>query len=277
MGSCLTRLFSEVVPGVSYTEAQRRIRSFDLVYFCHLGTWTSPFVAMISGKMITHMGIMYREPANGELYVLESVRHADTACDVASHGTVHTGVRLVPLQSKLNDPSGRYFVCIQHIEMDAATRDRAEALLPNFIRQHVNIPFEAHARCFLTSHLNRNSWFYTPEDTSSLYCSELAALTLRSCGLLSIGNVSGVWHTYFWAHQLTLERGARLSRDKFMVAMNFDRVKPPVNAALPPSLRTTPAPPPATPGPVAESVDEMMARIRSIDSGQPISAFIKPV
>lgn len=281
MDGCFSWLFHLVLPdGISYTEAKRRIRSFDLLYFCQLGTWTGPFVALISGKMVTHMGVAYRDPQSGELYVLESVRHADTACDVADHDRrVHTGVRLVSLSGKLNDTRGRYFVCVQPVLMEPRIRERAEAAFPEFIRKHVNIPFEQHPLCFLTAHLNRAWWGYTREDTKSLFCSELVALALRECGLLpGVDNVSAVWHTYFWCNQVMLTPGATLSAKKFMIAMNREQLTTNVAAAAavlvsqgleqsapPPVLARIAAaaasPPPPRP---TETGDEMVARIRAL-------------
>ena len=194
MNGCCGWLFHQFLPeGISYERAKLRVQTFDLVYFCQLENWTGPFVAFFSGKMCTHMGVLIRgRPdvrGNAELYVLESIRHADNAGDISRSGQIHTGVRVVSLSEKLQHPEERYYVYVQPVLMDKATRRAAEAKLWPFIYEHNTTPFEEHFSTFLLAPLNR-PWGHGEEDTSSLFCSELVALTLRTCGLLDVDNVS---------------------------------------------------------------------------------------
>jgi len=262
MGTCLSYLSAWCLPeGIPYAEAKKRIASFDLVYFCQLDTWTGPWVALFGGKLITHMGVCVRDEATGNIFVLESVRHADTSCDVADHERVHTGVRLVRLEETLRHRLDTAFICVQPILMSESVRREAEAQLPEFIRRHVNVPFESSPSCFVRAQLDRGWWGYAREDTSSLFCSELAALTLRCCGLLTgVTNVSAIWHTMFWTSQLTLCHGARLSEQKYYVQMlprrHRKRVAP--QRAPPPAfLAAVPAPAPAALA--ATPPDELLA------------------
>lgn len=258
MNSCLSWLFSWLLPPeVAYAEACRRTCSLDLVYFCQLGNWTGPFVAFFSGKLITHMGVAWRHPQTNELYVLESVRHPDTAGDVVNDGRVHTGVRLVSFREKLRNPSDRYFVCVQPIIMERALRERAEERLAKFILEENSVPFERNVSCFWLAQLPRSWRLHAREDTASLFCSEMAALALRDCGLLrGVDNVSTVWPSMLYNCQLQLEPGAHLCADKFMVRM--DR-RPLLRrrAPAPPLL-----PPPPAAAAAASDIDELTAILR---------------
>lgn len=217
-----------------------RISSLDLVYFCQLGTWTGPFVALFSGKMITHMGVVWRHPTTKELYVLEAVRHPDTAADMVDHGQVHTGVRLVSFREKLQHPTDRYFVCVQPIIMERTVRERAERQFNRFILEKNNVPFETHPLCFFLAQLPDEWRLHRGEDTNTLFCSELAALALRDCGLLrGVSNVSAVYPSMLYSCALTLEHGAVLSHHKFLVRMersigaDTDMFRRPTQQALP--------------------------------------------
>lgn len=227
MNSCLARIFQWFLPpGVNYRETLMRAETFDLVYFCQLGTWTGPFVALFSGKMVTHMGLMWKHPVSGELYVFESVRHKDDARDIASGGRKHLGVRLTSLETKLRRPDERYFVCIQKIDIDSP-RHRLECTqkLDRFIMSHTNIQFEQNVSSFFFNQWPVSWNPYCREDTSSLFCSELVALALRECGLLiGVDNVSAVWPSMFWDCQFILVPGASLSTHKWLVQVSADPV-----------------------------------------------------
>lgn len=248
MDSCFSWLFNMFVPaGIPYESAKLRAQTFDLVYFCQMSKWTAPFITLFSGKLITHMGIIWKDPSNGELYLFESVRNQDTSKDVLT-GNVHAGVRLVSLAEKVNRPTESYFICIQPIQMTSHKRREAEPLFEAFIRTHIGVPFEQRPSTMVRSLLSPSTYGYTPEDVHSLFCSELVALTLRQCNLLSIDNVSCVWITAFWGCQLMLHADATLSGHKFWIQMGTASV------ALPLPLPLPPPPPQVTTDGVAELI-----------------------
>ena len=270
MNGCLSWVFSWFLPPqVSYEHAKLRISTLDLVYFCQLGTWTGPFVALFSGKMITHMGVVWRHPETKELYVLEAVRHPDTAADMVDGGRVHQGVRLVSFHEKLQHPTDRYFVCVQPIIMERAVRERAERAFNRFILEENNVPFETSPACFFLTQLPGNWRLHRGEDTSTLFCSELAALALRDCGLLrGVSNVSAVYPSMLYSCELTLEHGAVLSGHKFLVRMersigdDSDMVRRP---RLPPPPRLSAAARPPTemsPEQMVQCVDDIVGRLQ---------------
>ena len=241
MDACFSWLFSMFTPnGVPYEIAKQRFHTFDLVYFCQLSKWTAPFITLFSGKFVTHMGMIWKDPTTSELYLFESVRNSDTSQDVAFGGRVHAGVRLVLLAEKINRPTESYFICVQSITMTDHKRRDAEPRLYDFIQRYINTPFEQNPTTMLRSCLSPQTYGYTPEDTTSLYCSELVALALRECNLLSIDNVSGVWITAFWSCKLMLNSGAQLMAQKTWIQLCTATVSlPPIPTAIP---SKTPAP-----------------------------------
>lgn len=224
MDGCCSCLFRWALPdGLPYELARLRVQTFDLVYFCQLGTWTGPLVAMFGGRWATHMGLLIRgRPdvrGDTELYVLEAVRHGDSSRDISRSGDIHTGVRVVSLREKLNHPTDRYYVYVQPVLMPADVRTRAEPLLWPFIYRHNATPYETKFLTFPTAPLNRSAT-RDAEDTTSLFCSEIVALALRECGLLQVDNVSRVWHTMFLNGELHLSGGARLDMHGFYIRLN---------------------------------------------------------
>lgn len=288
MNGCLSWLFTWFLPPqLAYEEALRRATTLDLVYFCQLGTWTGPFVALFSGKMITHMGVLWRHPRTGKLWVLESTRHEDNAGDLLQNGRVHTGVRLTSLEEKLQHPSERYFVCVQPVILTRDKRERAERVFNQFIQETNGIQFEQDVSSFLLAQLPENWRFHRGEDTSSLYCSELAALALRECGLLpGVNNVSRVWPSMLYTCQLQLGPDAHLSPHKFLISMqrriwdDTAMLKPPP-AEHRVLIADAITPPTATAAAAAASImsaeeayrqtDEIVARLRAQQS--PVQQF----
>lgn len=222
MGCCLARLVQFwLPPAIPYDQAKTRTRSLDLVYFLHPGVWTSPLVMLTSGAMISHMGVVWRHPRNGELFLLESVRSEDTLGDVVQGGRRHTGVRLVHLRDKLNRQEGGYYVCVQPIEMETTIRAEAEEIFNRFIIDENGIPFEQTWSSFALAQLPDDWRLHAAEDTTSLYCSELAALALRTCRVIpDIPDVSAVWPPTLYDCQLRARQGAQLSVHKFLIQMN---------------------------------------------------------
>lgn len=241
-------------PEITYEEAQQRVCSLDLVYFCQFSKWTGPFVAAFSARMITHMGVAWRHPDTQELYLLESIRNGDSAPDVIT-GTVHTGVRMVSFRNVLNDGTHGPFVCIQPVKMTRALRERAEEAFNHFILRVNGVPFEQHFTSYLFTQLPRSWRLHMDEDTSSLYCSELAALALRDCGLLrGVDNVSCVFPSTFYTCQLVLEPGARLSANKFLIRPGTAPRLPPPRARPEESAAAAAAGP---------SLEDMLATLKS--------------
>lgn len=218
MNTCLACLFTWLGPyQVAYDEANRRAQTFDLVYYFDLNTWTQPLVSLFGGKLITHMGMLWRHPETRQLYVLESVRHNTGIPDIAAGGRAHAGVRLIPFDRSLAD--GNIFVCVQTVTMDTECRRQATLRLDAFIQRWVGAPFDNHLGTYFFNQLPRE-WFAHRhhEDTSSLFCSETVALALRECDLLhGVENVSEVWPSMFWDGQFELTSGAVLTHNRYMV------------------------------------------------------------
>lgn len=247
MNACLACLFGWFGPyQVGYDEANRRAQTFDLVYYFDVNTWTQPLVSLFGGKLITHMGMLWRHPATRQLYVLESVRHNANIPDIAAGGRVHAGVRLVPFDRSLADSN--IFVCVQTVTMETECRRQATLRLDAFIQRWVGTPFDDHLGDYFFNQLPA-SWFPNRhhENTSSLFCSETVALALRECDLLhGVENVSEVWPSMFWDGQFELAQGAVLTRSRYMV-----RPRPLL------AITTTPLPPPAITTDVASIVDRI--------------------
>lgn len=261
MDACFSWFFSMFLPtGVPYEIAKQQLHSFDLVYFCQMSKWTAPFITFFSGKFVTHMGMIWKDPTSGELYLFESVRNQDTSQDVASGGRVHAGVRLVSFAEKINRPTESYFICVQSITMTDHKRREAEPRLYDFIRRYINTPFEQNPTTIVRSCLSPHSYGYTPEDTTSMYCSELMALALRECRLLSIDNVSGVWITAFWSCKLMLNSGAQLMYQKLWIQMCTASVT--TFPSTPAAITSKPPPPTQTLATRDEFMAELMQRLR---------------
>lgn len=251
MGCCLVRLVQWwLPPAIPYDQAKARIRSLDLVYFLHLDVWTSPLVMLASGAMISHMGVIWRHPHTGELFLLESVRSEDTLGDVVQGGRRHTGVRLVRLQDKLTRQEGGYYVCVQPIHIEEG-RPEAETIFNRFIIEENGVPFEQNWSSFTLAQLPDDWRLHAGEDTTSLYCSELAALALRTCRVIpDIPDVSAVWPPTLYDCQLRPRSGVQLSVHKFLIQMHSS-VPIPVQAPPPPS-------PSVVVVPVAQQLDAIL-------------------
>jgi len=235
MAGCLSCLFWWALPpSLPFATAKLRMKTFDLVYFCYLSTWSNPFVALFAGKVTTHMGMVVRY--QDKIYLLEAIRNKDAIVDVlAGDGKPHTGVRLINFERLITEQRESYYIYVQPVEMTADAREQATERLWPFIRKFNHHPFEPFPDSFVTAALNA-PFGHHREDLAGLFCSELCALALRDCGLLTVDNVSAVWHTTFLSCLLLLERGARLSQEGFYV-----RRSPQPLAAPPPMFSAPPA------------------------------------
>lgn len=157
--------------------ARDAMRTGDVILYSGGKAAVSVTIKRLTASKWSHVGLVVREPDDGQPMLWESVLDEDMP-DLET-GQTRNGVRLVPLEPAVVAYTG--VVAVRHLDVKRTKKRLAD--FEAFRLSMRGVPFEKSKVELLRARRGGNS----EEDFSSVFCSELAAKAYVVMGLLSKG------------------------------------------------------------------------------------------